>query len=396
MDYFTVLNMMINDVDILFVDPRIYPHLIRPILTSIEIYRQQQEMSAVKKLQEFRKYIEEYPEKRRAEIMVSKEPPPPVVKPPALSEEQVQKEVAHVMDTGEIKYFKPDELELVLEGLRKRRVQCIKDGDYLQAERCEHFTKVVMSFGQLGTVEEMQGTRVNELQRKLATAKADLEQKKKSWEEKLENLKKTANQELKFMEQTHKQEIADLEAMKEEGPSPQFKKLSPGLLSLKRSMEAAVRQKSYGEAAKLKQRIAVQEAIEEKQNKERWDAEIDMRIANLRKKQASDVHGRHVYWKGQRLLLVKQANQEISNATQAVEHLTKSTTVAKEAKVMASELKQGQKKKSVASQSSRLPFLNTHAIEREKALAHRQRAILNQQIYTRRPESALRRSMPRH
>lgn len=396
LDYFQVLNMMIEDVDIIFVDPRIYPHLMRPILTSMEIYKGEQNFTALKKLQDFRKWIEDYPEKRRAEILCSREPPPPVVKPPALTEEQVQAEVSHVMDTGEIKYFQPDELELVLEGLRKRRIECIKAGDYLQAERAEHYTKVVLSFGQLGTVEAMQGTRVAELKKKLHCAKADLEQKKKAWEDKLAKLQKTANQELKLMEQTHKQEIEDFVALKNEDPPPQFRKQSPGLLSLKRSMTAAVRQKNYSEAGKLKQIVETQEAIEEKQNKERWMSEIDLRIANLRKRQKSDVKGRIVYWKGQKLLLVKQANQDIDNATRAVEHLTKHMGVARDAKVMAGELKNGQKKKSdVSGSGCPLPFLNTHAIEKEKALAHRQRAILNQSIYTRRPETAVKRSVVR-
>ncbi|OHT12263.1 hypothetical protein TRFO_18079 [Tritrichomonas foetus] len=383
-DYRDILEMMLHGIDIALVDPDIFPHLDSTLSIYLEQYTEKKDELVLSKLEFYKKYIDELPRRQEIAALLSKEPPPPPVIIPALTPEQVDEEVDLILKTAKIKYFKPDELDLVLEGLRKKRAEFIADGNYLDAEKAEHFTKAVMSYGQLGYVEHLQGSKVVELQNKLKESRDQLQQKKMHWEELHSKLRESANRELKGLQRSHQKEIQELEDLYDQQPPPSVYKYSNVLLSMRRKEKAMLQSRRFAEAGKMKIDADNLEKIENEQQTQKWHELIALKIKNAKMKHEKALVGRKNYWKKEEITLVNQANKEVEKDERAILHLEKSLDVAKGAKNLAENMKNDSTNVK-STDSSGLPPLNQQRSSMTRAMAHRQRAILNHKIYTRVP-----------
>lgn len=387
-DFKDILELMLHGIDISLVDPDIFPHLDSVLCTYLDNYRLAKDQLVISKLEFYQKYINEYPRKQEISSILTKEPPPAPVVIPALSPEQVNEEVDLILQTGKIKYFKPDELDLILEGLRKKRTEFIDEGNYLDAQKAEHYSKAVMSYGQLGFVENIQDSKASDLQAKLEEAKEQLEQKKINWENLRKQLRKSANEELSQLQKSHQQEIEKLESLYDTTPPPSIRKYSNSLLSMRKREQAMISSRLFAQAGKMKEEADELERIENMQQMEKWKDEIDIRIKNLKIKQEKTLMTRKNYWKKEETTLINQANKEVEKEEKAVQHLEKHLEVAMNAKSMAENLKNDSKNvKDTNESASSLPPLNNFRESRSRAMAHRQRAILNHKIYTKVPKS---------
>lgn len=387
-DFKDILELMLHGIDISLVDPDILPHLDSVLCTYLDNYRQAKDQLVISKLEFYQKYINELPRRQEIAAILTKEPPPPPVVIPALTPEQVNEEVDLILETGKIKYFKPDELDLILECLRKKRTEFIEEGNYLDAQKAEHYSKAVMSYGQLGFVENIQDSKASDLQVKLDEAKEQLEQKKVNWENLRKKLRKTANEELAELQKTHQSQIEKLESLYDTSPPPSIRKYSNNLLSIRKREQAMISSRLFAQAGKMKEEADELERQENVQQMEKWKEEIDTRIKNLRVKQEKALIVRKNYWKKEETNLINQANIEVEKEEKAIEHLEKNLEMAKSAKSMAENLKNDSKNvKDANESSSSLPPLNNFRDSRSRANAHRQRAILNHKIYTRVPRS---------
>jgi len=378
MDYNNVVTSMLHGVDIALVDPQIYPYLVSPIYIFIDSYRAQHDDDMVKKLEFFLKYIEEQPRKQEIAAILSKTFPDPPPKPPALTEDEVRTIVDGILQTEDIKYFNADELDLIIAEIRKRRADYIKAGDYLGAQRCEHFTRAIMNYGQLGTVEQMQVSKADEIKIKLDEARNSLNEMKAKWELMYTNLRKEAKNDLISINSLFEKSISDLEKLYEEKPQSSFDKPSNELLQLRSKQTAMVASKRYAEAAKIKDEADNLEKAEREQRIEKWKQSIDHRISTKVKEQERTVLARKDYWKREEAAMVSQANKEVEKAEKAIAHLEKSLNNATQAHQLAKNLKEETKNVPNAV----LPPLKS-TDKTVDALAFRQRAILNAQIYTR-------------
>lgn len=388
-DFKDILELMLHGIDISLVDPDIFPHLDSVLCTYLDNYRLAKDQLVISKLEFYQKYINSIPRRQEITALLTKESPPPPVVVPALTPEQVTEEVDLILETGKIKYFKPDELDLILERLRKKRTEFIEEGNYLDAQKAEHYSKAVMSYGQLGFVENIQDSRASSLQLKLDEAKEQLEQKKIEWENLRKQLRKSANKELSDLQNTHQQEIDKLESLYDTTPPPSIRKFSNKLLSMRKREQAMIGSRFFDQAAKMKEEADELERIETMQQMEKWNEEIDIRIKNLRMRQEKTLIARKNYWKKEETTLINHANKEIEKEEKAVEHLEKNLENAQSAKSMAENLKNDSKnvKDTNEVSSSSLPPLNNIRESRSRAVAHRQRAILNQKIYTKMPRA---------
>ena len=385
-DLMDILDMMIHGVDISLVDPKILSHLDDTIALYKEQSITEHDTLALSKLNFYQKYIKELPRKQQIASLLAKEIPPPPYVPPALSPEQVEEEVKQILENNKIKYYKPDELDLVLEGLRKKKSESIAKGDYLEAQKAEHYTRAVLSYGQLGYVENLQNSKVTDLQAKLDEARESLQQKKQHWEELHHNLKMAAKEELAELQETHEYELRELEAQYDIEPPLSIIKYSNTLLTLRRKEEIMIKKRKFREADELKN---IADELEEKENidrAQRWKELLDLKVKNLKQKQEKFLQGRKNHWKKEETMLVNQANKEVEKDEKAIEHLEKNLKLAKEAKSLASNMKEESiniKYMESNTKKSTLPPLESPKSSTSRAIEHRQRAILNHKIYTR-------------
>ncbi|OHS99192.1 hypothetical protein TRFO_34400 [Tritrichomonas foetus] len=340
----------------------------------------------------FIEYIQKQPRVEEIAHILSKPPPPPVIKIPALSEEQVKSEIEEIFKTKKIKYYDNQEkLELVVAGLRKTRAEAIERSEYLLAEEADHYAKILISHGQLGSVELMQTAKAAEIKQKLEEARDDLKSKQKKWEELYMKMKETAETEFNELYQKHSSEIKNLENLRKQNPPPSIKKYSNLLLQFRRRQEAMLQGRQYEEAEKMKEVADSMQKEEDEVHLIKWNELINRKIENAKNNQTKQLKVRKAFWRNARQELVNQANKEIEQATKAIEHLEKSYETAQNAVKIASNLKEETKNVQRELKTKYQPkYGQIHATSRMEMKARmdfRQRQILNQRIYTRLPKS---------
>ena len=100
-----IINQIFSGVDIILVDPQIYPHLVQPLQVFRDIFQQNSQTDMVKKCDFLIDYINEYPKRQQISRLLMNRPPSPPPKPPALSQEQVDEIVDNLLETDEIHYY---------------------------------------------------------------------------------------------------------------------------------------------------------------------------------------------------------------------------------------------------------------------------------------------------
>lgn len=377
-----VIRKMLMGVDIAFVDPAIFPQLPPYINEMIESHKESHDIAVVHKLEFYKKYISEYPKRQAASALISRPIAPPPVIPPALSQEEVITEIDRLFSTGEIKKYPEDQLDLIVAGLRQRRAELISKGDYLGAQKANYYSEVLITFGQLTTVENIQKSKVTILEEKVNAAREDLENSKKKWEEFYQNARDQQAKEIQKILDAASEENSALEAQK----SPDYeiplsiRKYSQKLLDLKQRYESCIATKDYSQAADLNTRINELQEIEEQKMKENWNAEIDVKIKNAKANQERQLAARKAHFRAEEVELVKQANKDVQQQELALKHLERNLELAKNAMNTAKTLRKDSQQ---INRKSSLPPLSE--MSPKKKAETRQRQILNAQIYTKSP-----------
>lgn len=384
----SVIREMLSGVDISLVDPDLYPSLVPYIRNFMDSFRAKHDTKSLRTLEFYLQYIEQFPHRQEISNLLKPKPKPIIVKMPVLSEQQVKLEVDLILNSEEIKTYPQEELELVICGLRQKRQEFINEGDYMAAQKAEHFSRILISHGQLGTVEEMQYDRVSELESKCTASRIELENNKKKWEGLFQNLCQQCKDELKQLEKDHAQEIQEIEDKRNQAIPPSFQKYSNLLLQYRAREKAMLATRRYADASYIKELADELQENEDRDIKLRWNSHIDNRIKKKKRIQRRQLEIRKSFWKKEKQNLVKEANIDISQAEAAIVHLETNLESAKNALNIASNLKE--ETKTVREED--LPKLDT-ARKTSKPQEYRQRQILNSKIYTRQTRSQL--SSPR-
>ena len=387
-----IINQILKGVDIILVDPQVYPHLLQPLQVFKDIFKQNGQNDLVKKCDFLIDYISEYPKRQQISRLLMNRPPSPPPKPPALSQEEVDGIVDNLLETDEINFFPQEELELILAELRKRRAAYQEKGDYLNAEKADHYTKAILNYGQLGAVEMIQNEKVAEIKAKLRESETQLAKDRKKWETLYENLKQEAIDDLKKINSQFEDKIQDMIRGTEPDESgvvhlpPGFRKPSALLLQLRRRQKAMIESKKYNDAADVKEKIDELEKQERLVQIQNYKEYIAGRIESKRQEHRKTLLTRKNYWKQQEEALVKEANADVEKSEMAIEHIKKNLKEAENAHKLATSLKENTKSQSQTikqPQKRGLPPLNKVAHSKNAAQEYRQRMILNSKIYTR-------------
>lgn len=393
----TIINQILTGIDIILVDPQLYPHLLPPLQVFRDNFQETGQKELVKKCEFLQEYMSDYPHRQQISRMLMNRPPSPPPKPPVLSQDEVNQIVDNLLETDEIHFFPREELELILAELRKRRAQFQQNGEYLKAQRADQYTKSILNYGQLGAVEQLQNKKVDDIRTKLKDAETQLVADKKKWENLYTNLKNEAKKDLISINNNFEQQISELldKLKKDENGNisipANFRKASGNLLQLRARQKAMVEAKKYEEAAQIKEKADETEKNEKTEQENRYKEYINGKVNLKRNDQRKALNVRKKYWKQQEEALVKQANSEVEKAEMSIEHIKKNLREAENAQNIATVLKETTKNQSKkVSNANGLPPLKSRAAA---AAEYRQRAILNSKIYTR-PVAAQQTSSP--
>ena len=385
-----VIEAMLDGIDILLVDPVLFPEIERLLSDYLIEAKERNDRSAVAKIEYFVKYISEEPKRQAVSKLLDIPVKEPVIKPPALSDEQLEEEIRRIWKTQKIRNYTEEELDLVVARMRQKSAEFIAKGRYLKAQRADHFAKILISNGQLGTVKTMQTQKVIDIEQKLHESRKELEQNKAKWEELYVNLKQAAKEELDKMQEDHRKEIEEIEKLKELDPPPHIKKYSHALLQMRRQEQALIQNREYQKAGEMKALADDMQRGEDEQQIKKWIAEVDVKISNAKKLQANQLHVRKSFWKNEESALVNEANKDIKQAEKAIAHLEMNLKIAEQAKDIAATLKREAKHvvKTQPQKNRGLPALNEVAkTPQQQSADFRQRQILTKKIYTRVPRS---------
>jgi hypothetical protein len=376
-------SLIWDNISITLVDPRLFRELSIYLPDFLAEARSTNHSLIAQRIEEMIKYIEEEPIRVANAALLEKPIPQPVVKPPAFSEEEVEREVQWIWSHRQIKEYKPDELELVVAGFRQKSAGFIAEGDYLNAEKAGQYAQILISHGQLGTVEMMESERVKDLMGKLAEARKALDEDKKKWEVLYEKLRTLGREEIEKLQEDHKRAIEELEALKEKEPPPSIKKYSNRLLQLRRSEQAQLQNRNWRGAGETKAMADEMQKAEDAAQKEKWLGQIQARIIGTLKAQAKQMRVRKDHWRNQERILIATADQEVRLAETAIAHLEENLRIAQRSMNLASELKE---EKEVVARQNGVP--DRSALPKLRAEGEfRQRRILNAKIYTRLPRN---------
>lgn len=375
-----LINDLMNEIDILHVDPRLFPEIIHILFRNLEKYKEEHNTRKIKKAEQYIQFIKSYPRRDEIKKKIGRPPPPPPPKIPALSPEQVQHEVELILDREIIKIYKDDELELVLAGLRQKRAEFIAKGDYLAAEKANHLLNILISHGQLGSFECMQRKKVLDLQEKLAAAENDLRIKKEKWEKYLENMRMKEKQDFENLERENQAVIESILKKREEEPPPLINKYSKEYLSLRRKQEASVLNHKFSEAETFRQQADLLKTKEDLLITQNWYNMIDKKLQNAKQEQEKIWGSRKAFWRDEKQTLVNDANKEVDKAQKAIEHLQQTLMAETHTMETASTLK---KETRQVKDKNPLPELSSSRPTTKDRARYRQKRILNIKIYTR-------------
>ena len=313
----TVFDKVIGGVDICYVDPLLFPKLLSWIENHKDRYKDQYNKTVLDKLNFIENYIRRQERRDEIRLLLTHKTEKRERKKPVMTREQVDAEVNSIMENGINYEYTEEQVNLIVPGLRRKRAELVKDGDYLEANRANNYVKIMISHEQFSTVEAMQQEKCEMLQTKIDEESEKLKEKKKRWIKVTNNLRKSADKELREMKVRFNKEIEDLNSQKNKVPIT-FQKFSAGLLNLRRRKEAMMQTRRYGEAGQYQEIADKMEEDEIISLEKRWADNIDSRIRNLQASHRRQLEGRSAYWRHAEKKLMKERRRKLK-LLQAIE-----------------------------------------------------------------------------
>ena len=175
----TVFDKVIGGVDICYVDPLLFPKLLSWIENHRDRYKDQYNKTVLDKLNFIENYIRRQERRDEIRLLLTHKTEKRERKKPVMTREQVDAEVNSIMENGINYEYTEEQVNLIVPGLRRKRAELVKDGDYLEANRANNYVKIMISHEQFSTVEAMQQEKCEMLQTKIDEESEKLKEKKK-------------------------------------------------------------------------------------------------------------------------------------------------------------------------------------------------------------------------
>lgn len=291
-----ILRAMLGGVDVLFVDPKLYPSLLEysETLRSELLYKRQDDF--VDKLEFFQNYMKEYPKREEYSRMFRTYKTSHKKAQKVYTPEQLQAEVNYVFENGNTKQYTNKQTQELVYEIVKKKQEALKKKDFAYAENCDFIIDSLTKSSQLNTVKEMQSSQLKNYSLRMSTAKSISDKNKMKWQNLLTTIQKKRSDDIASINRKFECEIHKIEEQKQKDPPLSRMKQSSYLLDLRRKEDALVQIRSYKEAEKLK---AIADDLEKQETEQfirEWKQSLDDQIVQIKKNQQVAVSNREQFW----------------------------------------------------------------------------------------------------
>lgn len=376
-----IVKKLLYTSDIAFVHPDLYSSLPIAIERQKFLCEQNGEKNMVSKLNLMQNYIKDYHERqnlasrlRRVQISVQKKKKLP------FSDEDIQQEIDSILATNTIKGYNTEQAECLYNAMKEKREYFISKGEYNSAAQAEKLSRVLYNAGKLKQVEDMQCEKYDNLSCKIEEAEKELITLKEKWENVYTNFKKTAQADLARLKCEYEEQLHKVGEEKSKDIPPQYKKYSSNYLILRKKERSAVLMKEFSQAAIFKEEADKQQQIEESRFIVTWNKAVDHKKNILAKEFDKSMKAKQVYWQQEEKKLILNANAEVKKFEKSLQNMKVNLESINNAKQMISmSVNNTRNSTSLESDGSVFsPFVRSS----QTPAQHRQRALLNQKIYT--------------
>ena len=318
-DLMEIVFAIINGEDIIDVDPQVFPDIV-PLLKEkerqLKEWRNQPASRFIEKALEFiSKYrysddISQY--MINTSRSISKKNP---------SNEDIEFNVNLALNRNDFWSIDPQMYKLVIEKLKKMRINALESNNYLLAEKCENSVNRLISIQSDSRYQSICNSKADEIELKYQQSLEDFQKLKIEWETKLNNLLVENTEKIKQFELEQENELKEFEKIFKEDLPSEYKKFSSNILQLKRKEKYMVLAKRYKEATQINEELQKLEIIEKKEQKRKYSTELELKKKEFLNKQKEKLEIRkqnlnRIY---QKLLI--QSQIEIDHFEKSCEHL---------------------------------------------------------------------------
>lgn len=387
-----VVCALLNGVDILLIDPQLYPVIVEPLNLYKGRYMDSKDDKVVEKIEWMLDYMKKWPERQ---MMAQKFAPltrAPRPKPKPYTSQQAEDEVQYIMEGNPFKTYNPDQYQQLIEVLRKKRNYYTDMQEFETADRYSDKLKQLIGLSEASATLEMSQERAEELKGKITEAEESFEDMKRRWNKVLNNFYAAKEENLSNLRREQEEEY-NKAAEKLNGNRPRtIPKVSPAMLELKRREESLVAAKKYLEASEVRSEINKFELTEGNVYQQQWDASTRNALKNLEKKQDQIYNIRKANLKRDEQDLIRNMNNELLAAEHKLETLKK---LYEKTEMILAPMQQAAANANAELNApltarSALPPIKIPAKTDNGPASFRQRALLNMKIYTRKPTKSAR------
>ena len=378
-----VATALLMGVDILLVDPNLYPSIIPPLEYYRKRYEQTNQDKVVEKIDWLIDYINKYPERQMIAAKLSQRPRSPRVKPPPFSRDECEEQINLILNKKTNMQYTKEEYQQLITEMKKKRKELIDDQEFQEADVYGDRIRTLINMSESSEAYKFSRSRCKDLEEKVQEAEDSLNDMRVRWERVLENFNQEREENLQSLRDEQQKEYEELQEKLETTYPKTLPKYTASHLELRRKEETLVLAKQYEEAQAIKNELETFEGgAELNQLEEQWRQSNQLQLNTLAKKHQSNYDIRVDNFQREEQAIRKAMKNELA----AQEHKLETLKIMLRKAEMSAD-------PTIPTRSS-LPSIKTIRQVEPHELAFRQRALMNIKIYSLRPPQTAR-SSPR-
>ena len=379
-----VATALLMGVDILLVDPNLYPSVIPPLEYYRKRYEQTNQDKVVEKIDWLIDYINKYPERQMIAAKLSQRTRSPRVKPPPFSRDECDEQINLILNKQSNMQYSKEEYQQLISEMRKKRKELIDEQDFQEADVYSDRIRTLINMSESSEAYKFSRSRCKELEEKVQEAEDSLNDMKVRWDRVLHNFYQERDENLQALKDEQQKEYEEFEEKLQTTYPKTLPKYTSSHLELKRKEETYALAKQYEEAQAIKNELEEFEGGDElNQLEEQWRQSNQLQLNTLAKKHQSNYEIRVDNFQREEQAILKAMKSE----TAAAQHKLDTLKIMLRKAEMNADPTQPMR--------SSLPSIKTIRQVEPHELAFRQRALMNIKIYSLRPPPKTARSSPR-
>jgi hypothetical protein len=277
---------------------------------------------------------------------------------------------------GEFSEIEPRHYRQIIRELQRIKCEAIADGDYFLAERAVNASRRVLALTSHNRFRDIATARVDSLCEQLQTKTTDRDDLVERTARAIAAAESRRDADLRAMERQNERELSEFDEQFAIDPPPEMRKFSPTLLQLRVRERYMVQAGRYTEATEAREEAERIERKESEEHRRRWVAHLRLQREELVNRQAEKMYVRRVNADQQIAKMRRTYGAAIDHQVKAVQHVAQQYSGACIVQGFAGQSRGGPRTEGA------LPRLKMPSVN-PRAVAFRQRALINTLVYTR-------------